>query len=261
VRLNAIGTGISQDEGFPRVRVSRSGSSSYRTWLLFYCRTAPLAIRCGVLPTGAGVTHGLDNELLHPQAYRELQSFMRQIIHAPIRLARSMARGYMRCVLVAVAAILSMVSLSVLAATHLIGQPAPDFVLRSRGADNQRLSEHLGEVVVINFWATWCGPCRQEMPLLDELRQKYDRAGMVLLSINIDDDDVQDRVSEMVSVLKVTYPILLDTRKEVARAYDVGTMPVTVLVDREGVVRYVSEGFKPGYEKRYAEQLRELLNE
>jgi thiol-disulfide isomerase/thioredoxin len=122
-----------------------------------------------------------------------------------------------------------------------------------------RLSEHLGEVVVINFWATWCGPCRQEMPLLDALYAKYQLAGLVLLSVNID-ESVPPAV-EMAQTLKVSYPVLFDTRKDVSRAYDVSAMPVTVLVDRAGVVRYVSEGYKPGYEKRYTEKLRELLNE
>jgi thiol-disulfide isomerase/thioredoxin len=143
--------------------------------------------------------------------------------------------------------------------SSLTGQPAPDFALRSLGSDNVRLSEHLGEVVVLNFWATWCGPCRQEMPLLDELYHRYRRAGMVLFSINVDEH--RDEAVEMARTLKVSYPVLFDERKEVSRAYQVGTMPVTVLIDRAGVVRYVSEGYKPGYEKRYTDKLRELLNE
>ena len=122
-----------------------------------------------------------------------------------------------------------------------------------------RLSEHLGEVVIVNFWATWCGPCRQEMPLLDEIYAKYRRAGLTLFSVNIDDET--DRAAEMAQTLKVSYPVLFDQRKDVARSFDVGTLPVTVLIDRAGVVRYVSEGYKPGYEKRYTERLRELLNE
>lgn len=143
--------------------------------------------------------------------------------------------------------------------SELVGQPAPDFALRSLGNENLRLSEHHGEVVVINFWATWCGPCRQEMPLLDELYGKYRLAGLVLLSINLDDH--VDRATQMAQTLKLSYPVLLDERKDVSRAYQVGTLPLTVLIDREGVVRYVSEGYKPGYEKRYADKLRELLNE
>lgn len=149
--------------------------------------------------------------------------------------------------------------LSFSAAADIVGQPAPDFALRSMQGPSMRLSEHLGEVVIINFWATWCGPCRQEMPLLDELYGKYQRAGLVLLSVNI--DEAAEPAIEMAQTLKVSYPVLFDTRKEVSRAYDVSAMPVTVLVDRAGVVRYVSEGYKPGYEKRYTEKLRELLNE
>jgi thiol-disulfide isomerase/thioredoxin len=145
------------------------------------------------------------------------------------------------------------------AASPLVSEAAPDFALRSMSDSNVRLSEHLGQVVLINFWATWCGPCRQEMPLLDELHAKYERAGFVLLGINIDED--RDEAIEMAQTLQVTYPILFDERKDVSRAYQLGTMPLTVLIDREGVVRYVSEGYKPGYEKRYTEKLRELLGE
>lgn len=168
-----------------------------------------------------------------------------------------MRRGWTRIACVVLLAALAPVAGS--STTQLKGQPAPDFVLRSLDNANLRLSEHMGEVVLLNFWATWCGPCRQEMPLLDELYNKYRRAGLVLLSVNLDDG--ADRAAEMAKALKITYPVLLDTRKEVSRAYQVGTMPVTVLIDREGVVRYVSEGYKPGYEKGYADELRKLLNE
>jgi peroxiredoxin len=139
------------------------------------------------------------------------------------------------------------------------GDPAPDFALRSVSGENIRLSEHLGEVVILNFWATWCGPCRQEMPLLDEIFLKYRRAGLELFSVNIDDEP--ERAAEMAKTLGVSYPVLFDQRKEAARAFDVGNLPITVLIDRAGVVRYVSDGYKPGYEKRYTERLRELLNE
>lgn len=142
---------------------------------------------------------------------------------------------------------------------ELIAKPATDFALRSLSGDNLRLSEQLGEVVILNFWATWCGPCRQEMPLLDEIHSKYRRAGLVLLSINIDEH--AEAAAEMAKTLGVSYPVLLDARNEVAKAYEIGTLPVTFLIDREGKVRYVSEGFKPGYERRYTETLRELLNE
>ncbi len=99
------------------------------------------------------------------------------------------------------------------------------------------------------------------MPLLDEIYGKYRRAGLVLFSVNLDEEGNLDAAREMAKTLRVSYPVLFDARKEVSRAYQASTMPLTVLIDREGVVRYVSEGYKVGYETRYTEKLRELLNE
>jgi peroxiredoxin len=161
------------------------------------------------------------------------------------------------------ARLMAVIAVSFVGGVHatpaLLGSPAPDFALRSMGEANVRLSEHLGQVVLINFWATWCGPCRQEMPQLDALYAKYQRAGLVMLGINIDEG--RDAAVEMARTLRVSYPILFDARKEVSRAYRLDAMPLTVLIDREGIVRHVSEGYKPGYEKRYTEKLRELLGE
>lgn len=146
-----------------------------------------------------------------------------------------------------------------LASSGLAGKQAPDFALKSSSGENLRLSEYRGDVVMINFWATWCGPCRQEMPLLDELYERYERVGFNLLGVNIDDDS--RRAMEMIEELGVDFPVLFDVRKEVSRLYEVDAMPVTVLVDREGNVRYVHLGYKPGYEEKYLDQVRSLLRE
>ena len=148
---------------------------------------------------------------------------------------------------------------SSLASSGLAGQDAPDFVLKSASGANLRLSEHRGNVVMINFWATWCGPCRQEMPLLNDLYARYERVGFSLLGVNIDDDS--RRALEMAEDLGVSFPVLFDERKEVSRLYQVEAMPVTVLVDREGKVRHVHLGYKPGYEEKYLAQIRSLLRE
>ena len=154
---------------------------------------------------------------------------------------------------------------SVLAATSLAasgsltGQTAPDFALKSSTGENLRLSEYRGDVVMINFWATWCGPCRQEMPLLDELHSRYERVGFSLLGVNIDDD--AGKAMNMVSELGVTFPVLFDHRKEVSKMYEVDAMPTTIILDREGTVRHVHLGYKPGYEAHYLDQIRSLLRE
>ena len=146
-----------------------------------------------------------------------------------------------------------------LASSGLVGEPAPDFALKSAGGENLRLSEYRGEVVMINFWATWCGPCRQEMPLLDELYDRYQRVGFRLLGVNIDDD--RQQAMQMVEELDVSFPVLFDAGKSVSKQYAVEAMPVTVLVDRSGTVRYVHHGYQPGYEQHYLNEIRELLRE
>jgi peroxiredoxin len=145
------------------------------------------------------------------------------------------------------------------ASSGLAGQEAPDFVLKSASGVNMRLSEYRGNVVMINFWATWCGPCRQEMPLLDDLYSRYERVGFSLLGVNIDDDS--SRAMQMAEELGVSFPVLFDERKEVSKLYQVEAMPVTVLVDREGKVRHVHLGYKPGYEEKYLTEIRSLLRE
>ena len=155
--------------------------------------------------------------------------------------------------------IFSVLAATSLASSGLAGRPAPDFALKSSSGENLRLSEYRGDVVMINFWATWCGPCRQEMPLLDELYSRYERVGFNLLGVNIDDDS--NRAMAMINELGVSFPVLFDSRKEVSKMYDVDAMPVTVIVDREGTVRHVHQGYKPGYELKYLDEVRALLRE
>jgi len=158
-----------------------------------------------------------------------------------------------------VALVFTVFAASSLASSGMEGNQAPDFALKSSTGQNLRLSEFRGDVVMINFWATWCGPCRQEMPLLDELYTRYQRVGFNLLGVNIDDDS--SRAMDMIEELGVNFPVLFDARKEVSELYEVEAMPVTVIVDREGTVRHVHHGYKPGYEDMYLDQIRSLLRE
>lgn len=134
---------------------------------------------------------------------------------------------------------------------------APDFALHALDGPNLRLKEQRGRVVMVNFWATWCGPCRQEMPQLNRLYEKYKASGFVLLGVNVDDD--QRKAAEVAGKLGVTFPVLLDTDKQVSKLYDLSTMPSTVIIDRDGKVRYVHRGYLTGYEDNYEKQIRELL--
>ena len=140
-----------------------------------------------------------------------------------------------------------------------IGTVAPDFTLRSSLGKNLKLSEYRGQVVMVNFWATWCAPCRQEMPELNRLYEQYQRVGFVLLGVNVDDNP--KAAQELSAQLGVRFPVLFDSAKQVSGRYDIDAMPSTLLLDRSGTVRYLHRGYRRGVEKEYEEKIRELLRQ
>lgn len=140
-----------------------------------------------------------------------------------------------------------------------IGQSAPDFALPNISGKNIRLKELRGQVVLINFWASWCGPCRQEMPLLDDMYKKYSKLGFVILGINVEQDS--SKAKTYLHDVPVTFPILYDTKNSLSKLYDVNAMPTTVIVDRNGNVRYLHQGYKPGYEETYKKEIKDLIRE
>ncbi len=138
-------------------------------------------------------------------------------------------------------------------------EEAPDFTLKSLEGTNLRLEEYRGQVVLINFWASWCGPCRQEMPVLDRLHHRYEDTGFAVLGINVEGDS--GSAQEIVDKTNVTFPILLDDGQKVSELYSLEAMPSTVVVDRDGVIRYIHRGYKPGDEAKYVEVVKELIRE
>jgi peroxiredoxin len=136
---------------------------------------------------------------------------------------------------------------------------AADFTLKSREGVNTKLSELRGQVVMVNFWASWCGPCRQEMPLLEQLFERYQSLGFTLLGVNVDED--RAAADKMLRDVPVSFPILYDDQGKVSQEYQVKAMPSTFMVDRDGRIRYLHKGYKPGYEDDYQQQIRELLRE
>ncbi|HUH37656.1 MAG TPA: TlpA disulfide reductase family protein [Spongiibacteraceae bacterium] len=153
---------------------------------------------------------------------------------------------------------LGALSTPALAAKTLQGE-APDFTLKSNSGKNLRLSELRGQVVMINFWASWCGPCRQEMPILDALHKRYAKAGFSVLGVNVEQDS--GLADQLLKDIPVSFPVLYDPDSVVSKLYDVDAMPSTVMVDRDGRMRYLHRGYKPGYEDDYRDQIVELLSE
>jgi len=136
---------------------------------------------------------------------------------------------------------------------------APNFTLKSNHGKNLKLSEFRGQVVMINFWASWCAPCRQEMPLLEELYKKYKSLGFTLLGVNVEQDS--SKASTLLRSIKVSFPILFDNKNTVSKMYKVLAMPTTIIIDRDGNMRYLHKGYKPGYEQEYQQQIRALIRE
>ncbi|NOX77166.1 MAG: TlpA family protein disulfide reductase [Gammaproteobacteria bacterium] len=156
-------------------------------------------------------------------------------------------------------ALLFSIVLSSVAQAGTLNGPAPDFTLKSRSGENIKLSELRGEVVMINFWASWCAPCRQEMPLLEAMYDKYADLGFTLLGVNVEEDSSQ--ATDLLREIPVSFPVLFDNTNRVSKLYNVVAMPSTILVDRDGNMRYLHRGYLPGYEDEYVKQIKELIRE
>ncbi len=137
--------------------------------------------------------------------------------------------------------------------------PAAEFKLQSRAGEAVALSSLRGQVVLVNFWATWCGPCRKEMPFLEQIQKKYAPLGFTMVGINVEEDT---RLMEaFLKDVPVTFPILLDPTNSISKLYNVSAMPSTVIVDRKGNVRFIHQGYKPGDESKYQDMIRQLIRE
>lgn len=145
-----------------------------------------------------------------------------------------------------------------LSATVISGK-APNFTLKSNSGKNIKLSELRGQVVLINFWASWCGPCRQEMPELNKLYSKYKKLGFTVLGVNVEEDN-----TDALTILKddkINFPILWDSENKVSKLYNVTGMPTTVLVARDGTMRYLHRAYKPGDINQYKKWVKQLIRE
>jgi thiol-disulfide isomerase/thioredoxin len=166
-------------------------------------------------------------------------------------ILNSLSRLLMAC-------LVSLMCVSLAGAAAVKG-PAPNFTLKSMSGKNLKLSEMAGNVVLINFWASWCGPCREEMPLLNALHKKYAPLGFTVLGVNVEEQ--LDGARGFLSNVPVDFPILLDNKNKVSKQYKVIAMPTTVVVDRDGNMRYLHEGYKPGDEKKYRQMVKKLVRE
>ena len=139
------------------------------------------------------------------------------------------------------------------------GQEAPPLVLNDINGDSIDLSQFRGKWVFAHFWASWCGPCRQEMPELEQIQQRYSQLGFTVFGVNVEQD--RKMADKVLRDIPVSFPILFDDTNAVSELYGVDAMPATVLVDRNGVIRHMHRGYTPGMEALYEQQIRQLIRE
>ncbi len=142
---------------------------------------------------------------------------------------------------------------------RLLGSSAPDFTLKATSGTNFRLAEYRGQVVVIAFWGSRCGQCGAQLGAVSRLVNTYQSAGLAALAVNVD-DDLGAAVSFAVAH-PVGFPVLLDPGKQVARQYRVDNLPMLLVVDRGGTIRWAARDYKSSSETGYQEQIRALLDE
>ncbi len=136
--------------------------------------------------------------------------------------------------------------------SDLVGKPAPDFTLSDLAGKQVKLSELRGSVVLLDFWATWCGPCVMSLPALEKIHQEYSGRGLKVLALNQAED--KEKVSKFIEDKKLTMTVLLD-EGTAAKAYQVNAIPMQAMIGKDGTVKKVSIGFNPAGE----DELKKLI--
>lgn len=163
-----------------------------------------------------------------------------------------MLRSLLQPILVAVFALL------LVPAAH--ADPASDFTLRDVDGKAFTLSDHKGEVIVLSFWATWCGPCKEEMPHLQRMYNERKDEGFLVLSISTDDARGASKVKPFIRSKGFTFPVVLDRESTVSAVYNPSkTLPWTVVIDRNFEIVDKHAGYDPGDEVKLAAKVDELL--
>ena len=139
-----------------------------------------------------------------------------------------------------------------------IGKKATEFSLPAVNGETVALQSLRGKVVLLNFWATWCGPCRQELPELARVQEKYRQRGLTVVAVTVDND--VENVRSFLKKYDIKLQALWDKKKKVADAYVVEKMPSSYLIDRNGIVRFIHRGYTPEELKRIEAEIDELLD-
>lgn len=142
---------------------------------------------------------------------------------------------------------------------EMLGQAAPELTLSSLDGGSVSLEDFSGQVVLVNLWATWCSPCRIELPHIQDLHERYGHDGLTVLAINAGESE--DQIRSYLSQEGLTFRVLLDPESRSLRAFSTSGIPTVVLIDGEGIVRYAQVGYGPGSDQELEREVQALLAE
>ncbi len=140
-----------------------------------------------------------------------------------------------------------------------VGDKAPNFTLKSLSGPNEKLSEQYGKIIVLSFWASWCGSCQPHLQFLNELVKKHANQGMELWVVSL--DEKLKKTVKAARKMRLNATILLDQQQDIAERYFIDELPTTVIIDRDGIMRFVHVDFTASDEKRYRKELLHVATE
>ncbi len=141
------------------------------------------------------------------------------------------------------------------------GVSAPLFTGMSKDGQAIKLENYRGKVVILDFWASWCGPCQHEFPFLIDIQNKIRDTNYVILAVNIDKkiSDAEKFINKLDN--KPSFPVIFDEKSKIPPLYQLETMPSTFFIDKKGIIRYIHNGFTDSYKASYQKELNDLLKD
>jgi len=147
--------------------------------------------------------------------------------------------------------------------SHRFERPAPAWTLADLDGKSWTLAQHAGKVVVLDFWGTWCGPCRQELPVFQQMYERYKDRGVVFYGVNWErtapGQDPKSIVRDFMAKNGLSFPVVLDDQRTAQTSYDIEAFPTLFLIDKSGQIRFKNVGVTPGIEKVLADQIESLI--
>lgn len=137
------------------------------------------------------------------------------------------------------------------------GKQAPDFELRNLGQSSVKLSNYKGKVVYLDFWASWCGPCKKTFPWMNEMQKKYGKDGFEIVAINL--DKKKDDADKFLAGTPAEFTVLLDPAGGTAKTFELQGMPSSFIIDRSGSVHLAHRGFKDGQAEELESEIKKAL--